>query len=220
MPFSRITVSPVEGLFRDDIIRYAGIGPASSFISINAREIEKVLRTLPQVEQVHVFKHFPDRLEIMLEGRKAAALALAMSGGRIVPVYLDASGVIFRVGDFDTLPDLPIVSGIMIEDPVPGMRLPAAFSSFFSELDTLSIRAPELLNAVSEIRINRKSPDGFDLIVYPVHRQISVRLSELNEDLLRYTLLLVDVLASRENGVRSIDFRSGMVSYKLNTEVY
>jgi cell division protein FtsQ len=38
-------------------------------------------------------------------------------------------------------------------------------------------------------------------------------LPELNEDLLRYTLLLVDVLASKESGIESLDFRSGIASY-------
>jgi hypothetical protein len=47
-----------------------------------------------------------------------------------------------------------------------------------------------------------------------MHKKIKVRLSELNEDLLRYTLLMVDVLSLNEQGVDSFDFRSGIASYK------
>jgi cell division protein FtsQ len=108
-----------------------------------------------------------------------------------------------------------VISGLVIDEPYPGMRLPAMFNSLFKDLDTLRLRAPELLAAVSEIKINRKSFDGFDLVLYPVHKQIRVRLSELNQDLLRYTLLMADVLAAKEPGINFIDFRSGMASYTL-----
>jgi cell division protein FtsQ len=218
MPFSRINVSPAGGLSREHILALAGIGVQSSFISVNVRDAEQRLRALPQIRTARVFKHFPDKLEIILEGRSPAAMALAGSGGIAVPVFFDATGVIFQVGSGtypETIPELPVVSGLVIEDPVPGMRLPAMFVSVFSAIESISMNAPELLAAVSEIRISRKSFDGFDLILYPVHKQIRVRLSELNEDLLRYTLLTVDVLAAKEPGVGDIDFRAGTVAYTL-----
>jgi cell division protein FtsQ len=218
MPFSRINVSSAGGLSREQVLALAGIGIQSSFISVNVRDAEKRLQALPQIEKARVFKHFPDKLEIILEGRSPAAMALAGRGGVAVPVFFDSAGVIFQVGAgtyLETIQELPVVSGLVIEDPVPGMRLPAMFGSVFSAIESIRMNAPELLSAVSEIRISRKSFDGFDLILYPVHKQIRVRLSELNEDLLRYTLLAVDVLAAKEPGIGDIDFRAGMVSYTL-----
>jgi cell division protein FtsQ len=84
---------------------------------------------------------------------------------------------------------------------------------FFRELEKMSSSSPELLGAISEIGINRKPFDGFDLVLYPMHNKVRVRVNELNEDMLRYTLLMVDVLASNENGINSFDFRSGIASY-------
>ncbi|GHU66429.1 cell division protein FtsQ [Spirochaetia bacterium] len=218
MPFSKVDVTAVEGLSRESILTLAGVSSQSSFISLNARTAEKALRALPQIESAYVFKHFPDKLEIVVTGREAIALAFASLNGKIVPVFFDSHGVIFRIGHegkVNTFAELPVISGIVINEPYPGMRLPAMFNSLFRDLDTLHLSSPELLTAVSEIKINRKSFDGFDLILYPVHKQIRVRLSELNQDLLRYTLLMADVLAAREPGIKSIDFRSGMASYTL-----
>jgi cell division protein FtsQ len=220
MPFSRIDISGGGGLDREAVFAGGGITPQSSFISLNNRETEKALKALPQVEEARVFKHFPDRLEIILEERRAAALSLANLDGALVPVLYDKQGVIFRVGFDETLnaESFPVVSGLVIEQPVPGMRLPATLHSFLESLEEIELSSPGLLAAVSEIRINRKSFDGFDLILYPIHNRISVRLSELNEDLLRYTLLMVDVLASEGSEVDAIDFRSGIASYTVKGE--
>jgi len=224
-PFSRIEISGNTSLGRNEILDTAGITGTSSYFSTNTSTAEKALASLASLESVRVFKHFPDRLQIVVEGRKAVASALAAvntggsagTDGRTVPVLIDSQGVVFQVGwdeNDETLPHLlPVVSGLVIEDPVPGMRLPAMFNSLFGELEKIEISAPELLAAVSELRINPKSFDGFDLILYPVYKKIKVRIPELNEDLLRYTLLMVDVLAAKEPGIDTLDFRGGIASY-------
>jgi len=93
------------------------------------------------------------------------------------------------------------------------MKLPVMFSSFFEQLEKIEMSAPELLQAVSEIKISPKSFNSFDIVLFPAYKKIRVRLSELNEDMLRYTLLMVDVLASRDPGIDNLDFRSGIASY-------
>jgi cell division protein FtsQ len=222
MPFSRIDISGDGKAGRDAVFAAGGITPQSSFLSLNTRETERALKVLAQIESARVIKHFPDRLEIILGGRKAAAVSLAFLDGRLAPVLYDKEGVFFRVGLDDEEKQkalsLPIISGLVIEQPVPGMRLPAMFNSFLESLEQIEVSAPELLAAVSEIRINRKSFDGFDLILYPVHKRISVRLSELNEELLRYTLLMVDVLAAKDSEIETIDFRSGIASYTVKAD--
>jgi cell division protein FtsQ len=224
MPFSRIDVSGAGGADRETILAGGGITPRSSFVSLNTRETERALGNMPRIEKARVFKHFPGRLEIILEGRKAAAVSLASLNGALVPVLYDKNGVIFQVGfgknqdESREAGSLPVVSGLVIEQPFPGMRLPVMFNPFLESLETIELSSPELLTAVSEIRINRKSFDGFDLILYPVHSRISVRLSELNEELLRYTLLMVDVLAAEDGEIETIDFRSGIASYTLKAE--
>jgi cell division protein FtsQ len=218
MPFYRISVTSLDSLSREAILGVAGVTAQSSFISTNTREAEKALKALPQIESVKIVKRFPDRLEISAEGRRALAVALTELDGKPAPVIFDSRGVIFHIGPAamgDGISELPLISGIDIARPVPGDRLPAALNTFLSDLETIRLNSPELLNTVSEIRLVRKSFDGFDLVLYPVHKKIRVRLSALNEELLRYTLLMVDVLSAEEPEIDTLDFRSGLASYTL-----
>jgi cell division protein FtsQ len=218
IPLSTVEVRDFPGFERPDVLRFAGIGEGASFISVNARAIEEILGGHYLVESARVVKRFPDRLSIFLEPRRAVALSLAQVQNRLVPVYYDQGGVIFRIGKSEWSPSaaLPILSGLVIEEPNLGMRLPAAFTPLLTELGKIGTHAPELLSAVSEIRINRKPFDGFDLVLYPVHNPVRVRIgNDLNEDTLRYVLLMLDVFGSGANQPGEIDFRSGMGSYKV-----
>lgn len=216
IPFSTLEVKGFPGFDGADVLRYAGIGEGASFVSLNARQVEKTLADFYLVESAAVIKRFPDRLSIFLEPRRAVALSLAEFSGRVLPLYFDRHGVVFRIGNGWGEPEnLPVISGLVIEHPVLGMRLPAAITPFLSDLAKIETDAPELLSAISELRINRKPYDGFDLVLYPVHNPVRVRLgSSINEDTLRYTLLMLDVIKSRGVKPEEIDFRSGMGAYK------
>jgi cell division protein FtsQ len=219
IPLSTLEVHGFPGFDGDEVLRYAGIGSRDSFISVNTGETEKLLAGHYLVESAKAVKRFPDRLSIYLEPRRAVALSLAAVDDRLLPVYFDKYGVIFKIGlDRGPMPpsNLPIISGLVIENPVPGMRLPAAFGSLLEELEKIGSESPELLGAVSEIRINRKPFDGFDLVLYPLHNPIRVRLeNNLNGNTLRYVLLMLDVFEEQDSVPGEIDFRSGVGSYTV-----
>ncbi|MDR1587516.1 MAG: FtsQ-type POTRA domain-containing protein [Treponema sp.] len=219
IPLSTLEVQGFPGFDGDEVLRYAGIDDKASFISVNVGETEKTLAAHYLVERVKAVKRFPDRLSIYLEPRRAVALSLAAVDGRLLPVYFDRHGVIFKIGiDRGPLPpsNLPIISGLVIENPVPGMRLPAAFGPLLGELEKIESESPELLGAVSEIRINRKPFDGFDLVLYPLHNSVRVRLeNNLNENTLRYVMLMLDVFEEYDSVPGEIDFRSGVGSYTV-----
>ena len=212
-PFSRIDINGYSGINREAVLAQAGVTGAVSFFSADTKAIETALMDSGVFESVLVYKYFPSRLQIILDERRPVAQALVNINGRTVPLLLDRQGVIFGIGA-ELSGMLPVISGIVIEDPYPGMKLPAMFISLFSGLERIMISSPELLGAVSELRINRRLFDGYDLTLYPVHTRIRVRLSELNEDLLRYTFLMLDVLAFNEDSIDTLDFRSGIASYK------
>jgi cell division protein FtsQ len=216
IPLSTISVEGFPGFEGGDVLRYADIGGKASFISVKAREAEKILSGHYLVEKAKVVKRFPDRLSIYLEPRQAAALILASLDGRLLPVYFDRHGVALNIGGDRDLPQaaLPVISGLVIEEPFPGMRLPSAFGPLLEELGRIGQGAPELLGAISEIRINRRPFDGFDLVLYPVHYPIRVRLgNNFNEDTLRYVLLMLDVFEEKDSAPEEIDFRSGVGAY-------
>ncbi|MDR2135053.1 MAG: FtsQ-type POTRA domain-containing protein [Treponema sp.] len=214
MPLSRIEVTSFPGLDRAEVLLRGGIGERSSFISVDRRELEKNLERIKEVESARVTKQFPGTVKILLVPRVAVAVAFAAPEGRQVPVYFDRHGVAFKVGGVPYgAQSLPVLSGLPLEADKP---LSPLYLPLFASLDRIRYADAELLGAISEIKINKKPFDGYDLVLYPVHSPIRVRLeSTLNEETLRYVMLMLDVFAQENQEIDEIDFRTGTASYRL-----
>jgi cell division protein FtsQ len=219
IPFSNIEVHGFDGFERAQVLAQAGINERSSYISTNIRDVRERLAANVLVESAIVIKRFPDKLSIFLNPRKAAAVTLATVGSRQVPLCVDRNGVFFKIADshLQEAQDLPVLSGI--KNPGINMRLPSGLITLVEGISQISSSSPELLSAISEIRIERKAWDGYDLVVFPVHSSIRVRLeNNLSEDMLKYMFLMLNVFESASPLPEEIDFRSGMGSYKLKEQ--
>jgi len=219
IPFSTIEVQGIAGLQRAEILRLASIDDTSSFVSTNVKEVQEKLSANILVESAVVLKRFPDKLSIFLLPREAVAVTLTNSGSRQALAFVDRQGVYFKTGQTDSSEAsvLPVLSGV--ENPGLNMRLPPALVPLVENLSVIESSSPELLAAISEIRIERKAWDGFDLVLFPVHSSIKVRLeNNLTEDVLRYMLLMLNVFESGIEKPQEIDFRSGMGSYKIKEQ--
>jgi len=219
IPFSNIEIHGFSGFERVQVLTQAGINERSSYISTNVREVKERLAANVLVESAIVIKRFPDKLSIFLTPRTTAAIALTTSGSRQVPVCIDRNGVFFKIAedDLQETQNFPILSGI--EDPKINMRLPSGLVTLVESISVISSSSPELLSAISEIRIERKAWDGYDLVLFPVHSPIKVRLENyLTEDMLKYMFLMLNVFESSSPMPQEIDFRSGMGSYKLKEQ--
>jgi cell division protein FtsQ len=217
IPFSTIDVHGFEGIHREEILFLAGINETSSYISTNVREIRERISAHILVESAVVMKRFPDRLSIYLNPREAVAVTIMNSDMGQIPLLIDRHGFLFKAGDKNSheIENLPLISGI--ENPLLNMRLPSTLVLFLENLSVMASSAPELLSAISEIRIERKTWDGYDFIIYPIHSSIRVRVEDnLTEDTLRYMLLMLNVLENRSDKPQEVDFRSGMGSYRIN----
>jgi cell division protein FtsQ len=220
MPLQTVEVRGIPDIERDLILARAGITSRSSYMTVNTAGAEAALEGIYQVESAKVIKHFPDRVLITLEPRRAVAFTLTMIENKITPVFFDRQGVLFKIGngygDEILSSSIPLISGLALEEPVLGMRLSPVFARFFTGLERIHVSAPDLLAAISEIEIHQKKYDGFDLILYPNHDPVRIRAAaELNEDMLRYMMLVIDVLVSQGTQVDEIDFRTGTASYTL-----
>jgi cell division protein FtsQ len=218
LPLSRIEVAGVPELDTTFVLGRAGITATSSYLSVNAHAAERRLKSLPIVESAQVLKHFPDSISIVLVGRKAVGMSFVTAGQAMVPVFFDRQGTVFMIGseglDDNGLRSMPILSGLFTEPPAMGMKLPVRYNELFGNLETLRASAPELLSAFSEIEVSQKAFDAYDLILYPVHSQIRVRLgANINADTLRYALLLLDVCRSKRYELGELDFRTGTAAY-------
>jgi cell division protein FtsQ len=214
MPLSRVEVLSFPGLDRAEILSQAGIGERSSYISVNQRAVEKNLETIKEVESARVTKHFPNMVKILVMPRVAVAMAFIQKEGRQMPVYFDRHGVAFKTGVSPYLAQsLPILSGLPLAED---KSLPAMYLPLFASLERIRSVDSQLLGAVSEIQINRKPFDGFDLILYPVHSSIRVRLEPgVTEETLRYVILMLNVFASKNLEIEEIDFRTETASYRI-----
>ncbi|MCL2210358.1 MAG: FtsQ-type POTRA domain-containing protein [Treponema sp.] len=220
IPFSAVEVHGFSGLSREQILSIAGIDDSSSFMSTKTAVIKEKLSNNILVESAVVIKRFPDKLSIFLTGRQAAAVTLTTVNSKQVPMYIDRHGVFFKVGKSGSLQekqDIPVLSGI--DNPMLNMRLPASLVPLVCNLSEIAVSSPELLSAISEIRIERKTWDGFELVLFPVHKSVRVRIeNNLTEDTLRYMLLLLNVSEDDVKKTREVDFRSTMGSYKIKEQ--
>ncbi|GHT50209.1 hypothetical protein FACS1894102_5550 [Spirochaetia bacterium] len=228
LPLSSVDVKTPDGISRGTVLAYSGINARSSYMSVDAQNIERKLSVLPLVESVKVIKSFPDSVSIILKGRNATAMSLAIIDGISVPVFFDKFGVIFKIGaasqhtvapgqEENILGEkIPIISGLYFENIKLGTRLPAFLIPLLEDIQNLKDTVPELLSAISEIHINKKTYDGFDLVVYPAFDTVKIRMSsELSEANIRYMLLLLDVMNEKGMHPSEIDFRTGTASYKF-----
>ena len=218
MPLAGVTISGIAGIDEKAVLALAGIGSHSSYMTVNVQTAEQALLSLPAVRSAQVIKHFPNRVEIYLESRRAAAMAFVEAGGGIFPALIGGDGMLIAIGrdGFTGGETLPVISGLMLEGAYPGMKLPRIYNALFLRLETLARNAPELLAAISEIRINHKNYEGYDLTLYPVHRGVRVRVSEeITEETIRYMFLMLDVLSAKSASIEEIDFRTGTASYKV-----
>ena len=219
IPLSTVEVKGFPGFDGAAVLQYAGISDKASFVSINAGEVEKNIGAHYLVESVRVVKRFPDRLSIYLQPRKAVALSMAVINGRQLPVYFDKHGVVFKIGNSgggEQPSGIPVISGLIFTDAKLGMRLPVALAPLLSELALIGEQSPVLLEAISEIRINRKPFDGFDLVLYPMHNPVRVLLgSSISEETLRYVLVMLDVFKTKTMQPAEIDFRSIISPYSV-----
>jgi cell division protein FtsQ len=217
VPFSTVEVQEITGLNRNEILNFAGINENSSFVSTNAKKVQEKLSAHILVDSATVIKRFPDKLSVFINPRQAVAAALADNGSKQSPLFVDRRGVFFKMGGDLQEAGLPILSGF--ENPLLGMRLPAGLILLVESLYELSHSSPELLSAISEIRIEQKAWDGFDLVLYPVHSSIRVRMeNSLTEDGLRYMLLMLDVFKDSYEKPAEIDLRSGIGAYRVKEQ--
>jgi cell division protein FtsQ len=218
-PFSTVTVAGIDtgSLDRNEVLRVAGIGAGASYLSLDAKAAERNLGAVPVIESAKVVKFFPGSVQVSVVPRKSVALFLQSGGDKTVPVYFDKQGVVFKIGGAkNAFLSVPVISGLETDQIAEGSRLASAYIPLFENLSKLAAAAPGLYQAISEIHINKKTYDGFDVTLFPSHSPVKVRINaELDEETIGHIFLLVDALLAKGEDVSEIDFRTGTASYMV-----
>ncbi|MDR1229923.1 MAG: FtsQ-type POTRA domain-containing protein, partial [Spirochaetaceae bacterium] len=179
-PLSSVSVTGLNGTLiegtlisgfsieRNEVLQRAGIGRGTSYLTFDVKAAERNLCAVPFVESAKVVKYFPGTVRIMLVPRKSVALFLQNANGKAVPAYFDKHGVVFKIGGTrNAFQSVPVFSGLETDRIEEGARLPNAYIPLFENLDKLSVAAPGLYQAISEIHINQRTYDGFDVTLFP-----------------------------------------------------
>ncbi len=214
LPLAAVEISGATSLDRATLLTLAGITEKTSYLTLDTEKATQTIGAVATVASVRISKRFPDLVRISLTPRVAVAVALTVIDGRTVPLHLDRDGVVFAIGT-ESEASLPVISGLLFEQVRLGMRLPAELIPFLGALERIHRDAPDVLRAVSEIRVLQRPYDGYELVVYPALHPVRVKMgAELNEAGLRYMMLVLDVLDSRGIDADEIDFRTGTASYR------
>jgi hypothetical protein len=127
--------------------------------------------------------------------------------------------VVFQVGAGALAERLPVVSGLRFPEAALGLELPPLLLSFLEQLRSLQQNHPELHALFSEYRVVRLNDYAFEVVLYPMHFSVPVRIgTSINRAMVEYILMMLDTLRVQGDleAVVELDFRGrdGVVVYE------
>ncbi len=217
MRLTRISLDSDLNLTQNSILSAAGVKLDDLYYSLDPRQIEQRLASLPIVQSVVVTTVFPDTLTIRLRSRQAIAIALLRLGdGEQRPVQIDDQGYVFEFGLPAGQETLPVLSGLEFRNFRLGLHLPPVIVPFLQDLRNLRSQSPALYQAFSEFKVQPVGGNQVEIVAYTINSPVGVRLNaRLSEERGVYIVRTMDMLARTEglNKIREIDFRTNNVVY-------
>ena len=215
----KVVIQADEGFpySNSEVLEMAGIRGGSYFFDVDTTFIAARLEQVPIVRRATVTKHFPHSLTIAVEERNPLSVLMVMGEKGMVPAYVDSEGVIFRSGRQKYV-DLPVLSGIEVPSYKDGMQLPTVLSSFLSDLERLRSSNTALYRLISEVKFVKKNKADYEVVLYPSHYPVRVRIGpSLTPDLMKYILLVLDVVSDEGIllDIDELDFRTNEVVYRV-----
>ena len=196
-----------EMLSDAEILSLSGLSGDELFFSNEINLVETNLEAHPLVQDALVTRKFPNALKIEIKERSPEIITFTKtSTGAAVPVLIDETGFIFRIGlnaDEIAFEDYIIFSGIAPELLVVGNFLPEKLIKLLTNLKNLDNDGSNLSAFISELRLelpggyhrsavsvdqligtsdvfsfdNAALESGFDIVVYTVGYRIPLRFS-------------------------------------------
>lgn len=215
-----ITVSGLKSASQQEFTELLGSMKTSSWLRFDTKRAASLLSSVPYIDSVDVSKVFPDRVIVSVKERVPVAKTVINNGGRYISVQIDKNGVLFTGNrqKSDTDYEIPLVSGLPVEKFREGMSIPANYRVLLDQIETVRSRSQKYFAAISEIQVVQKEYGNYELVLYPVHKHVRVLTDRsLNEEALKYMMVVLDVVDSIEPDVSEIDLRYGSVSYRTHS---
>ena len=214
----KVTVSGQNRYTAEEIAEKLLPMNSTNWANFNVSEAVAILSSEPGIDNVMVEKKFPDRIYINVVEREPVAITFIVDDGYTNPVQIDKNGVLFPVKDHDGVDSnvIPIISGLPVEHMSGGMRIPSKYRPLIDQIYKIGSQKNNYFAGISEICVLPKDTGNYELALIPSQSKIKVLTDRsLNEDALKYMMVVLDVVNKIGADVSEIDLRYGSVSCKI-----
>lgn len=190
---------------------------SSNWFDFDVNQAVAILSSEAGIENVKVSKKFPDKIFVEIVEREPVAVTFVLENGCSSPLQIDKNGVLFpskASKDLDTS-SIPIVSGLPVEYMSQGMRIPAKYRPLIDQINKIRSLPQKYFASLSEICVLPKEYGSYELALIPAQSRVKVLTDRaLNEDALKYMMVVLDVVNQIGTDVAEVDLRYGSVSYR------
>jgi len=213
----KVTVSGEKKFTAAEIAGKLLVMNSTNWFDFKVEEAAAILSSEPAIESVSVEKKFPDKIFINVVERTPVAVTFVLDGSHSAPIQIDKNGVLFE-GKDNANPDLnsiPIISGLPVEYMSGGMRIPQTFRPLIDQIAKIQALPQKYFASISEICVLPKEYGNYELALIPSQSKIKVLTDRaLNEEALKYMMIVLDVVNQLDTPVSEVDLRYGSVSYR------
>ena len=190
---------------------------ARNWFGFSVESAASIISSASGIDSVSVRKVFPDKIYIEVFERQPVAMTFINQNGRSLAVQIDKTGVLFPEHSLDSIDvsTVPIISGLPVEHLTEGMRIPQKYRTLIEQISAIRQMGQKYFAAISEICVIPKEYGNYELMLIPEGSKIKVLTDRtLNEDALKYMMVVLDVVNSIDSNVSEVDLRYGAVSYR------
>ena len=213
----KVTVTGQNNYSAEEIARMLLPMNSSNWIDFDINQAVAIISSESGIEHVTVEKHFPDKIFINVEERTPVAVTFVAADGSTSAMQIDKEGVLFpgRENKVIDVNEVPIISGLPVEYMSQGMRIPQKYRPLIEQITKISQLPQKYFASISEICVLPKEYGNYELALIPAQSRVKVLTDRaLNEDALKYMMVVLDVVNQLGSDVSEVDLRYGSVSYR------
>ncbi|MCQ2590354.1 MAG: FtsQ-type POTRA domain-containing protein [Treponema sp.] len=217
----RVTVSGEKIYTPEEIASKLIPMNCSTWFDFNVEQAVSLISSEPGIDRVTVEKKFPDKIYIDVVERQPVAVTCVVENGFSYPMQIDKNGVLFPLKDSSVLTSkvIPVISGLPIEQMSGGMKIPSKYKTLIEQIANISTKNKNYFASIAEICVIPKEFGNYELALIPAQSKIRVLTDRsLNEDALKYMMVLLDVVNLLDTEVTEVDLRYGSFSCKIKDQ--
>lgn len=155
-----VTASATSHVTKEQIAEAAAQARGQNLLKVSTGSIERALSALPYARTVHVYRRFPDGLDIQIEEYEPAAAVQAASGK---PWLIAEDGRVLEKATQRSLSSVPLIVGAEGLQVQPGGNIPSALLSALPVVQMLD--TPEVSAGLPALEYISVSTGG-DVVVH------------------------------------------------------